>query len=356
MSSSYGTVGSVGQTINPDGSVTPPTADQMTPAQRAAFAGSFQPGYFGAPTNQGQDIAPPPPPPAPAPPQTADFMTPAMQKYVDQFKMSQAQQQQAINAGLMQAMQGLGQRRDAAANTVATLPGAVNDTYARTQADAARQAAQENAQVGANVDAGARALIASNAAGEKGAALGMTPLLQAGVTADYSKGATTLSNTKMMNEAALQQQQQDFDTKLLMAQAQWQQGQQDKSAAYQHDIDMANLQSSLSQQAFDHEHPGGALDPLQQQREEQAIKAGYRNYAAQQAATQGDFYNAVVEAFRTGNKVPLPGSNGVTIHGGNRGDLARQVYSSNQDVFRALVQQGIITPDDLKKAGLGGGQ
>src|SRR5258708_1791601 len=66
--------------------------------------------------------APTAPAPTPIAPPTS-FMTPALLQYVNQFRQSQAQQQQAMNAGLVQALQGLGERRDAAAKVSAQLPG-----------------------------------------------------------------------------------------------------------------------------------------------------------------------------------------------------------------------------------------
>lgn len=185
---------------------------------------------------------------------SADFMTPAMQQYVDQFKASQANQQQAINAGLMQAMQGLGQRRDAAAQLVSSLPGQYGTIMNEANADQKNSAAVDARAKGAPVSPNSAAVLGANSqlisnankqigiAGKQG-----VPLLNMAVAADYSKGATTLNNTHMQNQAQLADRQQAFDSDMLKSQAAWQQQQEQSKVAQNNAFAMEQMREAHDQ-------------------------------------------------------------------------------------------------------------
>lgn len=249
----------------------------------------------------------PPPPPSQAdlsagmaygaahqPPTAPEFMTPAMQAYVNQFQQSQQAQQQALNGSLVQALQGLGQRRDAAAKVAATLPGQFEQAYARANTSQ-QQAAKDAARAFAGPTTAGSAdnpLIAASNADQRAAGQAAQPLLQAGITADYSKGATTLANTDMANKASLAEQQSQFDQQLAMAAQQWAEHQQQQQSAYAHDVGMAKLNSSLGVSAYEQTHPAGSANgmtaydaaKLQLQADDQAKKAGWTGMQGQQAA------------------------------------------------------------------------
>lgn len=166
-------------------------------------------------------------------------MTPAMQAYVDQFKQSQAAQQQTINAGLLQAMHGLGERRDAAAQLVASLPGQYGNIQNEANQDLAASAQTAALPKGVPTTADAQAVMNTTNQGiaNGNAQIGIAakqgvPLLNMATAADYSKGATTLQNTHMMNQAQIQAQQQGFDSDMLKAQAQFQHDQAAQQQAH----------------------------------------------------------------------------------------------------------------------------
>jgi hypothetical protein len=306
------------------------------------------------PVNPYRPTAPITPAAAPnpiAPPPQLDFMTPAMQRYVNQFQQSQTAQQQAINAGLVQALSGLGQRRDAAAQVAATLPGEATKAY--QEATANQALAQKNAgfgheTIGGNAD---QALITAANTQELAAAKGNQPLLNAGITADYSKGATTLQNTKMQNQAAVAQQQQSFDQQMLQAQAQYQQQQQDRAAGYQHDREMAQLQSDLALRNFYGENPQGKETPEDQALNQQSIKNGFTSYSQQQAVEQDPSFNWSVQVLQGTQGRGAPGIKSSMLGKSvpTAGDKASLVkfLSGNQLLLKALVANGYLTPNDI---------
>jgi hypothetical protein len=171
-------------------------------------------------------------------------MTDAMATYVAQFQRSQAAQQQAINAGLVQALGGLGQRRDAASKVVATLPGEFDKAYLQATANQHEQAkltAPPTSPVPLSERAAAaeRANQASITAGNtqaQAAGHANQPLLEAGIAADYSKGATTLDNTKMQNQAALSDEATQFAMQQYRDQFQADQSRQAAGEAYMRDV------------------------------------------------------------------------------------------------------------------------
>jgi hypothetical protein len=285
-------------------------------------------------------------------------MTPALQQYVNQFQQSQAAQQQAMNAGLVQALQGLGSRRDAAAKVAATLPGQYEQAY--TQATQAGQAAANTAGKALNLgpgvpaasgatqqaaagDLGANAAV--NAAGREGGIAGQ-PLLQAGINADYSKGATTLANTNMQNQASVDQQQGAFDQQLALAQQGYTQG-----------VNMANLNSSLGVQAWKQENPNAALTPAQQQaaanqqaQDAQAIKFGFANYAQQQQTQASAPYAEALAAIN--GQGLTAGMQRWGMHGTpSASDMIRYLQENNVDVLKALYANSALTQPGTTAAG-----
>lgn len=342
-------------------------ADSGVPLQASPYNPAAA-GRFGGPQSNlggGNGTAPPASPPAPAPAwqpaEMPDFMTPAMQSYVNQFKASQASQQQAINAGLMQAMQGLGQRRDAAAQLVASVPGTYQGISNAANADSAAAnklvADQPNGVTGPATQAIQQLNTnANNSIATAGKQI--TPLLNMGVAADYSKGQTTLSNQQMQNNAALAQQQSQFDQHMLDQRAQAQSEWDKMQASFHHD-DTTAKNAADNQKNFllwerDNNLVPKSNDPLSAAQDQYAVTHGFRDYATLQNAQDGEYTKAVIKAFSTGQKVPLPGAGNVTIHGSDRAKLTKQVAGDNQDVYHYLVMTGVITAKDQKDAGLAG--
>jgi hypothetical protein len=263
-------------------------------------------------------------------------MTPAMQTYVDQFKQSQAAQQQALNANLIQALGGLGERRSAAAKVAATLPGQFNQAYeqaAQSQAQAAQQAGFGHPVIGAGRD---QALITAANTQQRAAGLANQPLLQAGITADYSKGQTALQNTNMQNQSAIAQAQQDFARQLFMAQ----QAQQSTEKGYAHDVSMAKLESDLAlRNATATSKTDNALTNAQNA---QALQQGFTSFAEKQAALQSGDYRGLQQAQQA-----------ATAKGANSEEAKyyvrylHAVSQSNPSILKALRANGIISDNDL---------
>jgi hypothetical protein len=302
----------------------------------------------------------PTPTPFTAPP---TFMTPALQQYVNQFRQSQAAQQQAMNAGLVQALQGLGERRDAASKVAAQLPAQYEQAY--QQATQAGQAAANTAGAALNLgkgvpaasavtqqaaagDLGANAAV--NAAGREAGVAGQ-PLLQAGITADYSKGANTLQNTNMQNQAAVDQQQAAFDQQMALAQA-----------SYEQNVNMANLQSSLGVQAYKAENPNAALTPQQtvalqnqQAMDTSAQKAGFTDYSHLQQALTSPAYTYALSVLNgasvTSGTTPIGYITPGQLPSGNPAALIRVLQQNNPDVLKALVYQGVLSMPSISSTG-----
>ena len=291
-------------------------------------------------------------------PQGPQFMTEAMQKYVNQFNQSQAAQQQSINAGLVQALAGLGSRRDAASKVAATLPGEYDKAYLHATAN--QQQAQKNAAFGHDTIGGNanEPLITAANTQQQAAGHANQPLLEAGIAADYSKGATTLANTKMQNEADVAAGQRAFDMQMLQSQAQFQQGSQDKTAQYAHDREMAILNSQLGIDAYKAQNPNKSLTFAQQEannitaaNDQRAVSVGFRSAADANAATSDPYYSAVATALTPGSKGGrLPNGINVVAPGGDRTKLLQQVAASNLNTLRALLFNHVINDADWAAA------
>jgi hypothetical protein len=300
------------------------------------------------------------------PPPMPDFMSPAMTQYVQQFQASQAKQQQAINAGLMQAMQGLGQRRDAAANLVASMPGQYNNIMNEANADLANSKGANAPMIGRNggpapVDAAGASnaqLIANSnkqigIAGKEG-----TPLLQAGVTADYSKGATTLSNQKMQNDASLAQQAQAFAMQQAQAKAQaeqdwikmqygWHHDQQMQQQANQNNPDSLQNREAFMQWEADHGMLPKTNDPLSAAADQAAIGAGFQGGNKELQTTLGSQpYQFAVQVLsgQQGRGAKGIDSSMLSDSVPKAGDVNSVVkfYANQPDVLRALAVQGLL--------------
>lgn len=238
-----------------------PGSPQASPQGRTAAdqaAGRLQAGPSAADIKAGMEFGA-----NPSGYQAPEFMTPAMQAYVDQFHASQAQMQQSLNSSLAQALSGLKQRRDAAAKVVATLPGEYDAAY--TQATNAATSAAHNAASafhGPTIGgATGQKDIAKGNANARAAGKAAQPLLEAGITADYSKGQTTLANTNMQNQALLADQNAQFAAQMAHDQAAFDNANAQQKAAINADItkaivmgniDVAN-QEKLS--AYQQSHP-----------------------------------------------------------------------------------------------------
>jgi hypothetical protein len=276
-------------------------------------------------------------------------MNAAMLRYVAQFQQSQAAQQQAINSGFITAMSGLGARRDAAATVSAGLPAQYNTAYQAAQASNAKNDAALAPNLGPANSTAAAAFIKANTANNSkaGAAahaadLGSQAMMNAGITADYSQGATALSNTKMSNQSGLDAQAANFALQQAHDQATFDQ------ATAQAD------QTTKNQEAlFKYENPNAALTPAQQQAatnaaaaDQRAIGFGFANNAALTAVTSSPFYSTVTKALGGQNAV-LP--NGQHISGSPASIIA-QIAGSNMDIIHALLATDVITPTELSAA------
>ena len=347
-----------------------PAGPNYTPAPTPTLqssAGSQGPMYPGStPATQQAAAASPPATPttAPAPVPAAPFMTPAMQTYVNQFRSSQAQQQQALNGALVQALQGLGERRDSAAKVAATLPGAYEQQYQEATANqhlADQQAGQGLPGAGAKGVAQANPVVAGAVKGDQAllatsnkdqAAIGKEsqPLLSAAITADTTKGQNTLANTNLSNEAALSQQQQAFDQQMSLAQASYQQQAAMQQAGYAHDTQMAQLNSTLGVNAYKQENPNAALSPAQQEQlqnqsalDQKAITAGFSNNAQLQQTEALPAYQQLVGVLtgQQGLQVTEPNGQQVEVKPGDRSILK---YITDQNLLKALIANGYAGP------------
>jgi hypothetical protein len=283
-----------------------------------------------------------------------------MQAYAGQFAASQQQQQQAINAGLLSAMAGLGQRRDAASKVVAGMPGQFQAIYN----EATNGATHGVVPMPANLTPAAKAAeIANNntnageRAGYLAAGKGITPLMEAGVTADYSKGVSTLDNTKMQNEAALAQQNQAFQLEMAKSK-------DAAAAAQQSHSDAASMQQAgflhdLQMQANTFAHQPTPLTPQQQQDltnqgnlDLGAQKNGFTNYADQQAATNDPAYQWAISVLygKSGQTIANYPGGPTSEKAGDKGALIKQL-SGNPNILKALVMNGAISNADISAAG-----
>lgn len=349
------------------------------PATGAADAFEFGPGtaagdaarngasVVGVSANGQPILAPPPPPPPPPTPNPlaqalafaeaqagsnspGGFMTPAMQTYINQFQQSQAQQQQAMNAALTQALVGLGQRRDAAAKVAATLPGTYNAAYNQAlQANLGASKAAKGAFQGSG-SAAIAPVVKQGMAEERAAGQASQPLINAGITADYSKGATTLANTNMSNEAGLAANQQAFDAQIL--QDQIQAGNQ--AQQYKQQLGQDVLASALGVNAYKQENPNAALTPQQQEQlgvrqtlDTNAAQHGFTGYAQYQETVQSPAYQWALPAVVSGGKNLQAGQNvpglGVVPRGlDSTAKVVQWVAQTNPLVLAALTMQGLI--------------
>lgn len=292
----------------------------------------------------------------PVAPGDPGFMTPAMQQYVNQFNQSQSSQQQVINAGLLQALQGLGSRRDAAAKAASALPAEYQKSYVQATAaanNAARTAAA--AAVGKTIGGAAIApMIASANAGTLQANQDSQPLLQAGITADYSKGVTALDNTHMQNQAQIASQQQAFDMQQLKDAAAYQQNQNDTKQKQGYDAIMQQkqaddaaklhtLDSNLTTQQWITEHGGSKAteSDAQQQLDSRAVHFGFSDRNALQNATNDPWYATISKALSDANN----GIHNGPVHGTRTAIIAQA--SQNDGVLRALLANGVITQPEI---------
>lgn len=302
---------------------------------------------------------------------TPSFMTPAVQAYINQFQQSQEAQQQAMNAGLGSALSGLAARRDAAAATAAQLPAQYEQAYRQlTGADTRSAAAAGNAFQGSG---SAKPAQQANAAGNQtmndiGA---LQPLLKAGITADYTQGQTALENTNMQNQAAVADQQRQFDQQLALAQIQFQEQQSAQQAGYGHDIAMAELQSSLGSQGLANqlavEKQYGVLPTQstpqqqlqlseQQNLDTQAQQAGFTNYAQLQDTIASPAYKAAVSLVNGSSGIDatalgLPAGTSLAKGSGGLQKTIQQLQQYNPNLLKALVYNHVITLPGLTATG-----
>lgn len=284
-------------------------------------------------------------------------MTQAMQQYAAQFGASQQAQQSAINAGLASALSNLGQRRDAVAKVAAGLPAQVTQAYNTAQgsqnaANAELAKLGGGGVAGGQIDPAVAKLINGQLAGGQAAGLASEPYLQAGITADYTKGADTLENQHLAAQDALNQQASDFALK--MAELRMQNA--NKTQDYQAQAD-AGVKAKESLDAWELAHgiqvgPQTPADKIAEQDAQaldvKATKAGFANGAQLTAVENDPYYQAVVKALSAG-KATLP--NGITINTeGNRTNFLKQVAQSNQWTLRALAAEGLIAPSDFTAA------
>lgn len=279
------------------------------------------------------------PDPAPTP---VDAITPLMNAYSAQFSKSQAAQQQALNAGLWNAMSGLGARRDAASAVAAQMPGRVNDIYNHVNADTARQNKVQGIGGARGADPGITALIAEGHASEKKGGLASKPLMDAGITADYSHGSTALSNTDMANRGALADRADQFALEMAKMKAGAQQNTNNQEASFAHDREMAILNAQLNPKTAPLSFDQRVAQQNIAAQNTMAVKAGFPNYDALQEAQASPYYSALnkalTEAYST-NKEGKAQYGDILLHG-SVGTLLSQAMASNPNVVHALAAAG----------------
>lgn len=186
------------------------------------------------------------------------------QEYVGALTGSIGKQRQALDAHLSQALDSLGQRRDAAAQTYAQLPGQLAQNGAFSQAGLEGAADTEQAGLSADTQArygGQLQQPVADAARERGAdqdfSAGLQPLLDTANTANYTVGQDRLNAEHLSGEMALDQQQGQIQAQAALQKAQsnqqlqsaiLQQGFAQKNAEQQHtwDLESQTNQASLA--------------------------------------------------------------------------------------------------------------
>lgn len=280
---------------------------------------------------------------------------PGVQAYVQQFAASQGAQQQAINASLLQAMQGLGARRDAAAKVVATAPQEATQAYhnalaAQTAAGKTAAHAAGGPTIGGSaMDATlAHASAIANAGAQKG-----QPLLEAANTANYTQGQNALNNTQLQNEGALQQQQAQFDQSMALAKM----GYDAQAAAAQQGENYNILNSKLgTQNAIDQyaqtygktaqtpaQTNAAALALYQQEQgsapaQGPAGQAGFTTAEAAKISASPEYQAAMqLMGTSTGTKPGSPGYYGPTQPGQTWGNFLSTTYANQPQMLAFLL-------------------
>lgn len=156
------------------------------------------------------------------------------QNYVDAFNSSLARQRQAIDSSLAASLGSMGHRRDLAAQTITKGSADVQQALANQQAfntkagQDADQGLVQGAAPGANANDNLYSQVINSA---KSTETGAEPLLQLGAQANYDTGAAQLNSSALSARAAVDQQASQFAA---------------QQASFQHDEQMAQLQSKLS--------------------------------------------------------------------------------------------------------------
>lgn len=178
------------------------------------------------------------------------------QEYVGALTGSIGKQRQALDAHLSQALDSLGQRRDAAAQTYAALPGQLQQNGQFSQEGLGQAADSEMGGLSADTKARFGDQLQApvgDAARERGAdeqfSAGLQPLLDTANTANYTVGQDRLNAEHLNGEMALDQQQGQIQATAALQKAQagqqlqsaiLQQGFAQKNAEQQHTWDLEN--------------------------------------------------------------------------------------------------------------------
>ncbi len=166
----------------------------------------------------------------------------------------------------------------------------------------------------------------------------------------------------MQNKAAVDQQQAQFDEQMAMAQAQYQQAQASQQAGFAHDVQMAQLQSTLGQQTYKAENPNSALTPeqtLQLQNQQaldtKAINAGFPSYAVAQQVMSSPAYSYAVAVLNgqhiQSGQTPIGNITPGQLKSGNAQDMIKYLQANNPNVLKALVYNGVISMPGVSATG-----
>lgn len=290
-----------GATMNPDGSVKPPTAGSMTPEQLKAFSGAFsQNGGFGA---AGPVHAPAAPAVDPYGPQAIAFYraldqnkandawNASNQQYIDAFNKHYADSQGRLQSNLNQALGELGQRRDAAAQVVAGLPGQINSSY---NFASGLLGGAEKAGLGAlskDVRGGASAYNApalETLALNRAAGQNLAPFLNLGMMANYQSGAAGLRQQEMVGEQSLADQRANFDMEQLHTKSQHEQAIADRAAEWAHQDAATQSQRDWQSKQAEKEHGWKTEDTAAQNKAALGSTPALDPALAQAGLSQGD--------------------------------------------------------------------
>lgn len=179
------------------------------------------------------------------------------QQYINAFNQHYGESQARLQSNLQQALGELGQRRDAAAQVVAGLPGQINSSYnfasglLNSSEKAGLGALSKDVRGGASAyNAPAQETLALN----RTAGQNLAPFLNLGMLANYQSGAAGLRQQEMVGEQGLADQRANFDMEQLRTKSQHDQTIADQNAAWAHQDAATASQRAWEEKQANKEH------------------------------------------------------------------------------------------------------